>query len=397
MGFASKTVNICQFRVVGIEETTPAQAIEIVGRGLTQNAFVSIDKGSDEVSSGWVQMEDMESTDFSNINDYQREDYLFFALRRDQRKISSAVLKRKLEQASTEFLAEHPSLKRVPKQRREEMREAIRGSLMAATFPTPSSYDIVWDLRTHTVSLFTTSTKIAEQIQSLFTVSFEGLRLVPLSPFERARQLLEGHHRERLDAENQASSEAAMDMINQNVWLGHDFLASLLYRTVNGGQAFAVCTPGPFDQNTGFEAHLDDRLVFVGSCLHEAGKQKVVVSGPQDRFGESVTALREGKNIAEAKINLQNAENIWKVTLKADAFTFCSFRTPFIATEKDEVLDESTEKVARFYDKVYAIETGIQMIESILKTFLVQERLDAQTWNETSRNIRQWSAQEQAA
>jgi hypothetical protein len=99
--------------------------------------------------------------------------------------------------------------------------------------------------------------------------------------------------------------------------------------------------------------------------------QKVVVAGPQDHYAEVRIAMSQGKQIEEATLFLQqDEEEIWKLTLKGERFQFGSYRTPMIKADQDPADDPEAEAEAAFFTKLGAVETGEQLFDSLLKTFL---------------------------
>ena len=195
------------------------------------------------------------------------------------------------------------------------------------------------------------------------------MRLQLFHPLARAAQILPEQLREALQGINKAQTENVLEQIEANRWLGVDFLQWLFYHTLNSDSRYQVTIPGPLLEKQPFTAFLDNRLVLVGGG--QEGIQKIVVAGPQDHYLEVRAALRQGKQIEEATIHLQQSEDdAWKLTLKGDRFQFGSYRTPMIRPEKDPLDDPQAEAEAAFFTKLAAVEEGEQMFDSLLKTFL---------------------------
>ncbi len=384
MGILNNTVSISQFEVRG--NAAAEDLISWVGDCLNKNAFRSIEQTSEEQSIGWVRLDDLQNSDFIDSHVYQRDQYLVFSFRRDQRKLPSTLLKAYMEQAESEFLAENPTFQRVPKQKRDNLRDAIRGALFARSLPTPLVCDVVWDTRSSQVTLTNLGTKTVEQFVDLFNKSFEGLRLTPIHPFARAEQLTEGELAGQLQQANLATSNAVLDLIEANHWLGRDFLVWLLHETLNANSEYVVSRPGPAAEGECFIAYLNDRLVLAGT--NENGVQKVSVSGPQDHFREACTALQGGKELHEAVLYLEKQEMLWKMTLKGDTFHFASFKAPPVQIEKDDLADPEHEQQAVFFERMYTLNEGLQLFDSLYLTFL-QQRL-GDNWASKQRAITGW-------
>ncbi|MEZ4600767.1 MAG: recombination-associated protein RdgC [Syntrophotaleaceae bacterium] len=368
MGLLANTVSCCQFQVVG---TLPeGHAGEWAAECLSKRAFQTIEHSAEELSLGWVELDDFQSAAFADPRTFCRDRFLTFTLRRDRRRVPAGLFKAHMERAEQEFLAANPGLQRVPKPRREELREAVRGALLAKTLPVPATYDTVWDTENGVLTLATLNSQVIEQFEDLFKVTFEGLKLVAVHPFARARKVVDGNLSEALAAANRASNDTVLDLIQDNRWLGWDFLRWLVDQTMNESCRYRVSRPGPANEGEEFVAYINDRLVLEGE--DEEGRQKVTVAGPQNRFDEVMAALENGKNICEATLYLEQDENLWKLTLKGELFQFGSFKAPSVKLEKDDMVDPDSERQALFFERMYLVETGLQLFDSLLAAFLRQ-------------------------
>ncbi|MDO3379007.1 recombination-associated protein RdgC [Geoalkalibacter halelectricus] len=368
MGILSNTVSFLHYQVVG--ELPSGDPGEWAAPLLAKNAFVPIDNSNEEVSTGWVGLDDAQDATFADRRDFFRPPFLTFALRRDQRRVPAALLRRHLERAEEEFLAAHPGLQRVPKDKREELRESVKGMLLARALPVPSLYDAVWDLERGLLTFTGTNSRIAEIFEAQFRQTFDGLRLVALHPFARAQAVVPDELRDALSRENKAGTDAVLEQIQENTWLGADFLRWLLALTVSGRSTFRVRREGPAVAGETFIAFLDQRLQLA------AGPQRITVAGPQDHYAEARLAVESGKEIAEATIFLEKGEDAWKTTLKAEQFVFRSFKAPGVKPEKDAITDEKSELEAVFYERMQVLAAGLQLFDSLLAEFL-GERLAA--------------------
>lgn len=386
MGILNNTVSICQFQVFGV---TPAMdLVDLVGAGLARDGFRSIEQTSEELSIGWVQLDDYQESGFAGAYSFQHDHYFAFALRRDQRKLPSALLKAHYLRAEEGWLGANPQFKRVPKQQREALREAVRASLFARALPVPAIYDAVWDTRSNLVTFCSLGTKTIDLFVDLFKKSFAGLRLVPLHPMARAARVIDEPLRPALAKANASASEGVLEQIEANQWLGKDFLLWLMYETMQTAAEYRVNQPGPALAGEGFVAYLNDRLLLAASSA--TGVQKVTVSGPQDHFSEVRSALQGGKEIFEAVLYLEQQEQLWKTTLKSGVFHFASFKAPPVTLEKDDITDPAMEKVAVFFERMALLEGGLQLFDSLLASFL-RERL-ADNWGNKERQIRSFLA-----
>jgi len=382
MGILNNTVSLCQFTVAG---TLPKDNSTVwIAAALAKNGFKSIETTSEELSIGWVELNDFQQSGFNGAHTFEHQHYYAFSLRRDQRKLPTAVVKPYIQKAEEDWLAVNPKFKRVPKAQREDLRDAVRASLLSKTLPIPSIFDVVWDIKNNLVSFSSLSSGAVDLFMEEFRKSFDGLRLVPLHPIARAAQVIDPALQPALAEANQSSSDTVLEQIEANPWLGCDFLFWLMHETMNGTSDYAINQPGPGVAGDGFTAYLNDRLVLAIS--NENGVQKVTVAGPQDHFNEVRTALQGGKSILEAVLYLEQREQIWKLTLKGGTFHFASLKAPAVTLEKDDTTDPYAEREAVFYERMFLLETGLQLFNSLFATFL-QQRLGG-SWGDKEQEIR---------
>jgi len=367
MGFLAPSASICYFQVTGsIRQQDNSSYLQ---QRLAAEGFRSIENSSDELATGWVELDNYDGSEFATPQSCWRDRQVCFTLRQDRRRIPSALLKRQVARLTEQFLAAKPALNRVPKAELEQLRDQARSLLLARSLPNPSCTDVIWDTDRQLVRLCSLSQKTLENFQALFHQTFPELRLQLIHPLSRANLVLSADLQDRLQQLNQAQTDSALEMIEANRWLGADFLQWLLFRTLNSDSRYLVGTAGPLLDRQPFTAYLDNRLVLVGGG--QEGVQKVVVAGPQDQFTEVRAALRQGKQIEEATLHLQQGEdNSWKLTLKGDRFQFGSYRTPMVKPERDPNDDPQAEAEAAFFTKLGAVEEGEQMFDSVLKMFL---------------------------
>ncbi len=155
---------------------------------------------------------------------------------------------------------------------------------------------------------------------------------------------------------------------------------------MNDSSEYRVCRPGVCVENEPFAASLDNRLVLF--CESENGIQKITAAGPQDHFSEVRAALSAGKRIMEATIHLEKDELLWKTTLKGEMFHFASFKSPSVRIEKDNTADEMSERESVFYERMYVLEQGMQLFDSLFAAFL-RIRLD-DGWADEQNKIDEW-------
>jgi hypothetical protein len=385
MGVYANTVSITQFTITG--DLPKNDQFQWFSQKLSGRGFQSIENSAEELSEGWTQVDHPDDASFKAPSDFCRDNYLVFSLRRDQRKIPAAVLKSHSGREEGAFLAQHPNLRRTPKKKREEIKELVQLRLLGKCLPVPSSVDVVWDQKSGVLTLYSLGGKVIERFEDIFRKTFEGFSPVIIHPFVRARRLLEGQMLDKLEAANQAGSDSVVALIRDNQWLGWEFMLWLLQRGVNGEGEFSVCCPGHFSPGESFTAWVDDRIQFQGGG-EEGGIQRVTVSGSQDSYLEAISALKSGKRITSATVCIEKDENPWKLTLKGDTFGFASFKCPQVRIEKDATVDQMSEREAVFFERMFLMEQGIQLFDSLFVSFLKERLSDA--WGGRLKAVAEW-------
>jgi hypothetical protein len=385
MGVYANTVSITQFTITG--DLPKDDQFQWFSKKLSVRGFQSIENSAEELSEGWTLVDHPDDSSFQAPSDFCRDNYLVFSLRRDQRKIPTPVLKSHSGREESAFLAQHPNLRRTPKKKREEIKELVQARLLNKCLPVPSTVDVVWDQKTGVLTLYTLGGKVIERFEDIFRKTFEGFSPVIIHPFARARMLLEGQMLDKLEAANQAGSDSVVALIRDNQWLGWEFMLWLLQRGINGEGDFKVCRPGHFTSGESFTAWIDDRIQFQGGG-EEGGIQKVTVSGSQDSYLEAISALKGGKRITSATVCIEKDENPWKLTLKGDTFGFASFKCPQVRIEKDATVDQMSEREAVFFERMFLMEQGIQLFDSLFVSFLMERLNDS--WNKRLLTVQAW-------
>ena len=379
MGFLSRNINVTRYQAVRAEDgAVGSNPFEYFKEKLSTLAFVGIDNSAIEESVGWVNLFDSNDTSFSNPGHLWIGEYACFSLRRDKRRIPAAVLKEQVKIKCDEYLAANPGVSRVPKQKREELRESVRTILLARTLPTPSTYDVIWNAHTGSIAFCNLSRAGIELFEEGFRKTFPDLRLKLVPPYAVAKERAEGLNLSaELKAFNQAGSEAMIDILRSNTWIGTDFLMWLLYTQGRDNN---------FLDSHGLTAYIDRRIILCG--VSEAGIKKATFAGSQDRLEEIKTALLSGKAITEARIFIEKEENQWEFTLKGDRFDFASFKTPNVILERGENVDELSEQQAVFLERVALVQKGYEFFTNIFDQFL-KERLSV-GWPQKLADINEW-------
>jgi hypothetical protein len=187
LGLIAASGGFTRYRIVG---EVPAQTLREAPDRLKKYAFTDIDNSAEERSFGWVALEDYLDTQWRYAPP-EKGHYLAFSLRLDTRRVSPAVLKKHLRLAID---AEKDSLKDtgktfLSKDRKKEIAERVKLSLMARALPIPAVFEAVWNTIDQVVWLCSTNTKMQTLFEDLFTMTFE-LHLEPQTPAYLAERLI---------------------------------------------------------------------------------------------------------------------------------------------------------------------------------------------------------------
>lgn len=193
MGSLSGSASFMRFSVEG---EVPDSFWDFVAERVAAHSFQDIDDSLDEYSIGWVSVANMFDADFSYAS-YAAGDYVVLSLRVDERKVSSAVLK-KCVLKEEERIKRERQVPRLSRSVKLEIRERVRTQLVRKSVPVPAVYDIIWSLANSTLFFFTTNKKAMVLLEEFFKETF-GLSLVLQVPWNIALHLADPECVENLD------------------------------------------------------------------------------------------------------------------------------------------------------------------------------------------------------
>jgi hypothetical protein len=192
MGFLKGTASFVRFRVEG---ELPPSPMDFIAERVSSFSFRDIDDSYDEYSIGWVSVMNMFDSAF-HYSSHLCGDYVVLALRIDERKVSTAILK-KLTQKEEERVKREKQIPKIGRTMKVEIRERIKTEQMRKAIPLPAVYDVCWNLADSTLFFFSTSKKAQTVLEDFFKESF-GLLLRQQMPYTIAEQLLTGRLAEKL-------------------------------------------------------------------------------------------------------------------------------------------------------------------------------------------------------
>lgn len=180
MGVLKGSATFTRYRVIG---DMPKDFRNFFDTQIKLHAFREISNGLEEKSLGWTSSENVLDTDFEYAN-YSLADYAVFSLRIDRRTVPPALLKLKVLEAERRYIKEN-NLKKLYREQRAEIREAVRREILGKTPPVPSFYEVCWALSQGWLILGTLSPKVFDDFEDLFKRSF-NLTAIHFFPWDPA-------------------------------------------------------------------------------------------------------------------------------------------------------------------------------------------------------------------
>lgn len=186
MGLASRSVSIFRYRVRGEVE---GPFWETVDEGVKGNSFRETQSSGEIVAMGWTSMNDFTDTRFERTP-YVVGNYVALSFRIDTVRIAPRILEMHVK-AEARNLLEQTGQKRLNAAQSRDLKDSVKERLTRQAFPSIQVYDLMWDTATGTLYLGTHSPRARERVEEYFKKSF-GPTLVPLIPYIRAEEVLEG-------------------------------------------------------------------------------------------------------------------------------------------------------------------------------------------------------------
>jgi hypothetical protein len=155
--------------------------------------------------------------------------------------------------------------------------------------------------------------------------------------------------------------------------LGRDFLTWLYYRCES--------TQGqPEEAGGGVEVFFDDALALAG----EGDKPAVSTfkGDPSTMRSELAVALKQGKKIAKAKVQIVTGDGNWSFTIDTDEWLVRSLKMP-------TSLVDGSDPEAVILDRLALMEKGEEIIERILSHYL-KARVDAKGYASMAKDVAKW-------
>ncbi len=334
------------FSRFGVSNPLPGDFANLFDEKIKSFAFRDFFPENEEKSLGWTGLQEILDRSFAYAT-HTLGDYRVFSLRIDRKTISSALLRLRFLEAERGMLAEREA-KKLYKEEKEALREAIRQDLMKQAAPVPSMLDVCWSLTKGMVYFSSHAEKILQDFQDVFRESFE-MELALHVPW--------------LDNMAQGEDNAAEFLSRQP---GREFLTWLWFKCEERDGRIAL------------EGQEEIGLAFVRRLILESGEgdyaESVVCQGQHASLLEGKEALRQGKKIREARLFLEIDSMEWEFTFKGDLFQFQSMKLPAPSDEFDE--NSALEEEGRLLERIFLLEKVIETMDKLF-AFFMRLRLSA--------------------
>ena len=185
MGLLTGSASLTRFAVTG---ELPDSPWDFIAQQIEAHSFRDIDDTLDELSVGWVSVANMFDATFA-FSSYAAGDSVALTMRVDERRVSSAVLKKFCMKEEARLMAER-QVPRLAKAARAEIRERVQAELLRKSPPIPATYDLAWHVGEGQVLFFSTGKKAIALVEDLFRESF-GLGLELQIPWRVAERLID--------------------------------------------------------------------------------------------------------------------------------------------------------------------------------------------------------------
>jgi len=372
MGFLKGTMTFSHYRVAGEPQGSFSDFFD---RQLKKYAFQELGAGTDEKSLGWTSLENILDTQFQMAN-YAVGAYLLFCLRIDRKSVPPALLKVRMLEGEQKTLRETEKT-RLSKDSRQRLKDRLQEDLLRKASPVPSFHEILWAPSQGRLLFGSVSQKVFQDFEDLFKIAFRH-SLRPFLPWDpsfldsaTARKIASLSKGFMLEAEHPPEWQTDAS------FLGREFLTWLWFKSEERNGRIAV--PGRDD----VEVHFLRRVVLESGAGEYS--ETVVCQGLHADLREGKAALREGKRVREARIELKRDTHDWEFTFKADPFQFQSMRLPASAG-KDE---DASERDGRILERIYMIEGAMKTMDELFDFFL-KRRLSPQWISEEIPRLKKW-------
>jgi len=363
MGLLKGPLTFSRFTVAG---RLPSDFMDMVQRQIRRHAFQDLAADTQEKILGWTGIANVLDTEFRHAS-YVWGDYLLFTLRIDRRSVPPSLLKLRAFEAERQHLKD-TGRKKIDKTTREQIRETLRQDLLRGLPPTPSFFEVCWSVSSGRLLFTSLTEKVMQDFQDLFKSTFD-LTPLPFAPWHPQRS-----------ADEKVSKIDHMPMTEgqagESKTPGREFLTWLWFKSEERNGMISIPGIG------------ETEVRFVRRLVLESGDgeytESVVCQGLHADLREGREALRQGKKIREARLQVTRDAATWEFTFKADRFEFQSLKMPVVMDDDEE----QDNRDGRVLERIYLLETVVNCMDELYGLFAALRRSEA--WQQEQGRMEKW-------
>ena len=384
MGFFAGRVTCVRFRVSGAQVRTfgEPQLEKLYEHAIGKQRIASRD-GS---QAGWLAGDHILDTKFDLAKNVVN-DALHFALRTDEQKIPSDLLRAYTQVELEGLAASNPSgipSGRQKRQARLAAKERLEDEARDGRYLRRKSFPVLWDAPSGELLAGTTAMTALDRLVTLFKETFDR-KLEPLGAGRHAFSLMEPDDLSRRvdDSEpatfvsgNTAEIAWTPDEANRD-FLGNEYLLWLWHHLENESDVVTL--------SDGSEVALMIARTLQLECPRgQTGKESISSDGPA-KLPEALRAIQAGKLPRKMGLTLVRHDATYELTLQAESLAIGSARMPAPEGEDDR---------ARLEERVTQLRHLLETLDLLYQAFLRRRLGDG--WSKEMGRIRKWLRSEPA-
>ncbi len=379
MGFFSGRVSCSRFRL--LSSTTQGSAEDLLQK--LQERVIGTQRfmTSDGIESGWLAGDHILDTKF----DLQKNivnDTIQFALRIDQQKIPSDLIRAYTQVELEGLAAENPSGNPSTRQKREAKQLALDKLEQEAAdgrFLKRKMFPVLWDTVSNELLVATTSLTAIERLHALFQETFE-IGFEPLTAGRQAFLLAEARQLTR--GVDDASPSAfipgvtpqdfawSMDETRKD-FLGNEFLMWLWFTVECGDDVITLADDSELSV-------MLTRTLVLECPRGETGKETITSDAPT-KLAEARRAIQVGKLPRKLGMILSRHDQQYDLTFQAESLAITGAKLP--APEADQERARHEERVDQLRHLLETIDLLFDRFNSLRVTDQWPKQLSRiQTW-----------------
>lgn len=380
MGFFSGRVTCCRYRVTGrsLSAFHPEHVGKLADHAIGRQKIATAD-GS---QIGWIAGDHILDTKFDLAKNIVH-DTLQFALRIDEQKVPSDLLRAYTQVELEGLAANNPSGIPSGRQRREARmlaKERLENEAKDGRYLRRKAIPLLWDAPSGELIVATTSASALDRLHSIFKQTFDR-GLEPLGAGRQAFLIAEATSQTR-GVDDAAPTVFVASQTPSIVWtpdennrdfLGNEFVLWLWFFLENEADTIKL--------TDGSEVAAMVARTLVLECPRgQTGRESITSDGPT-KLPEALRAIQAGKLPRKAGLTLVRHDNQYEFTLHAETLAIAGAKLP---------APEGEEERARLEERVTQLRGLLETVDLLYAAFL-QRRLSEEWTKETGR-MKKWLA-----